>query len=261
MAVFFGLGQGKRRHRAAARARCSRSTTPRPGSQHRSGDQANALLDEIGLDKRDDDGHPAPAGRPARRRSWSRAAGESTLRDRCARAGRRPLEARSASRCSSAPRSATCSAARAIGGQIMMAIWSGIDNGVPTADMEPAAAGADHATASCNGRSGACTISSIAAQRARRPTCRRSSELVEAARRLARAAVKLEDRARDLAPDAVALHRPGVLDRHRQPARCSRWCRRSKLKNIPDNGALRLRPDRLSRRLHAGHLLARRGAQ
>ena len=28
---------------------------------------------------------------------------------------------------------------RAIGGEIMMSIWSGIDNGVPTADMNPGA--------------------------------------------------------------------------------------------------------------------------
>ena len=99
-------------------------------------DKANALLDEAGLDIRDDDGiRLLPDGRSGtdNRRNGRR----KHARDRRAGIGDRSLARSSASPCSSVPRNATYFAAARMGGQIMMSIWSGIDNGVPTADMNP----------------------------------------------------------------------------------------------------------------------------
>ena len=96
---------------------------------------ANALLDEAGLSVRDQDGiRLLPDGRPAK--IVIETAGESTLEtdvlelvtDYWAKVGI-GLFIRTSQR--DAFRS------RAVGGEIMMAIWSGIDNGVATADMNP----------------------------------------------------------------------------------------------------------------------------
>ena len=76
-----------------------------------------------------------PDGRPAEiidRNGRARARWKPTCSNSSPTTG-----ARSASRCSSAPRSATFSAAVRWAGEIMMSIWSGIDNGVATADMNP----------------------------------------------------------------------------------------------------------------------------
>ena len=97
--------------------------------------QANALLDEAGLNVRDDDGiRILPDGRPAQ--IIIESAGESTLEtdvlelvaDHWRNVGL-ALFIRNSQR--------DVFRSRALAGQIMMSIWSGIDNGVPTADMNP----------------------------------------------------------------------------------------------------------------------------
>jgi peptide/nickel transport system substrate-binding protein len=100
-------------------------------------DQANALLDAIGLTQRgSDDIRLLPDGRPAQ--IIIESAGEDTLEtdvlelitDHWQDIGI-ALFIRTSQR--------DVFRSRAIGGQIMMAIWNGIDNGVPTADMNPGA--------------------------------------------------------------------------------------------------------------------------
>ncbi len=140
---------------------------------------------------------------------------------------------------------------RAIAGQVMVAVWSGIDNGVPTADMEPSELaptseaqlqwplwGINFMTQGAKGE--APDI----------PEVKELLRLLEEWRRT----VDSAPRARDLEEDAGDLYRPGVLDRHgdqhaaaggppQDPAQCSR------------QGAVRLYADRLSRRLSPRHLL------
>ena len=96
---------------------------------------ANALLDKAGLSVRDQDGiRLLPDGRPAK--IVIETAGESTLEtdvlelvtDYWAKIGI-GLFIRTSQR--------DVFRSRAIGGEIMMAIWSGIDNGIATADMNP----------------------------------------------------------------------------------------------------------------------------
>jgi peptide/nickel transport system substrate-binding protein len=98
-------------------------------------DQANALLDEVGLTERDDDGlRLLPDGRPAK--IIIETAGESTLEtdvlelitDYWAKIGI-GLFVRTSQR--------DVFRSRAIGGEIMMAIWSGLDNGIATSEMSP----------------------------------------------------------------------------------------------------------------------------
>src|SRR5262245_12583273 len=97
--------------------------------------QANALLDEAGLSNRDDDGiRVLPDGRPVQ--VIVETAGESTtetdvlelVTDHWRNAGV-ALFIRTSQR--------DVFRSRAMGGQIMMSMWSGIDNGVPTANMNP----------------------------------------------------------------------------------------------------------------------------
>jgi peptide/nickel transport system substrate-binding protein len=99
-------------------------------------DLANKLLDEAGLDKRDEDGiRLLPDGRRAD--IIVETAGESTLEtdvlelitDYFEKVGLK-LFIRTSQR--------DVFRSRAIGGEIMMAIWSGMDNGIPTAEMNPA---------------------------------------------------------------------------------------------------------------------------
>ena len=98
--------------------------------------QANDLLDQAGLDKRDDDGiRLLPDGRRAE--ITVETAGESILdtdvlelvTDHWRKVGI-ALYTRSSQR--------DIFRSRAMGGRIMMSIWYGLDNGVPTADMNPA---------------------------------------------------------------------------------------------------------------------------
>lgn len=98
-------------------------------------DRANALLDEMGLQKRDDDGlRLLPDGRAAQ--IVVETAGESTLEtdvlelvtDHWRQIGI-ALFIR--------PSQRDVFRSRAMAGQIMMSMWSGIDNGVPTPDMSP----------------------------------------------------------------------------------------------------------------------------
>ena len=139
MAVFFGLGK------ESADTVLPESPLYKPEYAEawiaHDPDQANALLDEAGLNERDDDGiRLLPDGRAAQ--IIVETAGESTLEtdvlelvtDHWAKIGI-SLFIRTSQR--------DVFRSRAIAGQIMMSIWSGIDNGVPTADMNPGAAGAD----------------------------------------------------------------------------------------------------------------------
>ncbi len=98
-------------------------------------DQANKLLDELGLTNRDSDGiRLLPDGRRAE--ITVETAGESTLdtdvlelvRDHWAKIGL-ALFTRTSQR--------DVFRSRAMSGTIMMSIWFGIENGVPTADMTP----------------------------------------------------------------------------------------------------------------------------
>ncbi len=98
-------------------------------------DTANKLLDEIGLDKRDDEGFRLlPDGRRAE--ITVETAGESNLdtdvlelvRDHWKVIGL-ALYTRTSQR--------DIFRNRAMSGSIMMSIWFGIDNGIPTADMSP----------------------------------------------------------------------------------------------------------------------------
>lgn len=97
--------------------------------------QANALLDQAGLDKRNEDGiRLLPDGRPME--ITIETAGESTLDtdvleliiDHWSKVGI-AVYARTSQR--------DIFRARAMGGRIMMSVWFGLDNGVPTADMNP----------------------------------------------------------------------------------------------------------------------------
>jgi peptide/nickel transport system substrate-binding protein len=97
--------------------------------------QANALLDAAGLDKRDEDGlRLLPDGRTAQ--ITVETAGESTLEtdvlelitDHWLAVGI-SLFIKTSQR--------DVFRSRAMGGTIMMSMWSGLDNGVPTADMNP----------------------------------------------------------------------------------------------------------------------------
>jgi peptide/nickel transport system substrate-binding protein len=97
--------------------------------------RANALLDEAGLHERDDEGYRIlPDGRTAQ--IVVETAGESVLEtdvlelvtDHWKNAGIK-LFIRTSQR--------DVFRSRAIAGEITMALWSGIDNGVPTADMSP----------------------------------------------------------------------------------------------------------------------------
>ena len=98
-------------------------------------DQANALLEEVGLTNRDDDGmRILPDGRTAQ--IVVETAGESTLEtdilelvtDHWRKIGV-SLFIRTSQR--------DVFRSRAMGGDIMMSMWSGLENGVPTADMNP----------------------------------------------------------------------------------------------------------------------------
>ncbi|WP_275784478.1 ABC transporter substrate-binding protein [Pararhizobium gei] len=99
-------------------------------------DQANALLDEVGLIERNSDGvRLLPDGREAK--IVIETAGESTLetdvleliKDHWSKIGF-SLFVKTSQR--------DVFRSRAMGGDIMMSMWTGIENGVPTADMNPA---------------------------------------------------------------------------------------------------------------------------
>ena len=132
-------------------------------------DQANKLLDELGLTGRDDDGiRLLGDGRSAQ--MVVETAGESTLEtdvlelvtDHWRQVGI-ALFIRTSQR--------DVFRSRAMAGEIMMSMWSGIDNGVPTADMNPGAL-APTMTISCNGRCGAPIINPTA-RSASSPTWRK----------------------------------------------------------------------------------------
>jgi peptide/nickel transport system substrate-binding protein len=98
-------------------------------------EQANRLLDEAGLDKRDEDGlRLLPDGRPAK--IIIESAGESTfesdvlelITDHWSKIGI-SIFTRVSQR--------EIFRKRVIGGETLMGIWMGLDNGVPTAEMSP----------------------------------------------------------------------------------------------------------------------------
>lgn len=99
-------------------------------------DRANRLLDEAGLDQRDEEGiRRLPDGRAAH--IVVESAGESTLEtdvlelvaDHFRSVGLK-LFVRTSQR--------DIFRSRAIGGEVMMSVWSGLDNGIPTPEMSPA---------------------------------------------------------------------------------------------------------------------------
>jgi peptide/nickel transport system substrate-binding protein len=99
--------------------------------------RANALLDEMGLDKRDSDGiRLLPDGRRAELIVETAGEDKSELdvielvHDHWQDIGVK-LFARSTQR--------DVFRSRTIGGQVMVGVWSGIDNGIPTAQMDPGA--------------------------------------------------------------------------------------------------------------------------
>ncbi|MBL0373640.1 ABC transporter substrate-binding protein [Rhizobium sp. KVB221] len=99
-------------------------------------EQANALLDAAGLVARDDDGlRLLPDGRSAQ--IVVETAGESTLETDILQLVTDHWRAIGVSLfIKTSQRDVFRS--RAMGGSIMMSMWSGLDNGIPTADMSPA---------------------------------------------------------------------------------------------------------------------------
>ena len=253
MAVFYGLGK------ESADTVLPESPLFKPEYQKawiaHDPDQANALLDEVGLTERDDDGiRFLPDGRPAQ--IIVESAGESTLEtdvlelvtDHWSKIGI-SLFIRTSQR--------DIFRSRAIAGEIMMAIWSGIDNGVPTADMNPGRAGADQRRPAAMAGLGPALLCH-ARRKGLRTDHAGSREAGRAAQGLA-GERRARGTRRDLAPDAGALHRPGLLDRHRQCDAAAGGVVEPAAQHSRRR-ALRLRPDLLSRRLHARHILAARRA-
>ena len=132
--IFFGLAQAVEQHGAAARARSSSRSSARRGPSF-DVKAANALLDEIGLTKRDADGlRLLPDGRPLE--IIVETAGESTEETdvlELIRDGWRKVGITLFSR----PSQREVFRNRVFSGQTMMSVWSGLDNGLATADMSP----------------------------------------------------------------------------------------------------------------------------
>ncbi|MDP9138936.1 MAG: ABC transporter substrate-binding protein [Pseudomonadota bacterium] len=133
LAVFFGLGK-ESADTVLAASPLYRKEYAEAWIAHDPG-RANLLLDELGLAERDEDGFRLlPDGRPAE--VIVETAGESTLEsdvlelvaDHWRQVGIK-LFARATQR--------DVFRSRVIGGQTMMGTWSGIDNGIATADMNP----------------------------------------------------------------------------------------------------------------------------
>ncbi|PSJ56979.1 ABC transporter substrate-binding protein [Kumtagia ephedrae] len=99
-------------------------------------DLANRLLDEAGLAQRDDDGiRVLPDGRPAQ--LIVETAGESTLEtDVLELVSDHWMQVGLAMFIRTSQRDIFRS--RALAGKVMLSLWQGLDNGVPTADMSPA---------------------------------------------------------------------------------------------------------------------------
>ena len=98
--------------------------------------EANRLLDELGLKKRDGRGvRLLPDGRPLE--IIVETAGEDTRADRRARADPRSLAQGRRQALHAGRRSARCSATASSPARRMMSIWIGLENGIPTADMSP----------------------------------------------------------------------------------------------------------------------------
>jgi peptide/nickel transport system substrate-binding protein len=133
MAVFYGLAQ-ESSDTVLPESSLYRPELAKAWAQH-DVDLANALLDEIGISERDDDGiRILPDGRPAQ--VIVETAGESMVEtdvlelvtDYWRQIGL-SMFIRTSQR--------DIFRSRALAGQIMLAMWSGIDNGVPTPDMSP----------------------------------------------------------------------------------------------------------------------------
>ncbi len=133
-AVFYGLGQ------ESANTVLPESPLFRPeyasAYAAHDPDEANRLLDAAGLDRRDEEGtRLLPDGRPAQ--VVVESAGESTLETDVLelvtdyfRAVGLGLFVRVSQR--------DIFRSRAIGGEVVMSVWYGLDNGVPTPEMSPA---------------------------------------------------------------------------------------------------------------------------
>jgi peptide/nickel transport system substrate-binding protein len=133
-AVFYGLGTGSADTVLPA-SPLYREAYAKAFAKHDAA-RANALLDELGLDKRNSDGvRLLPDGRPAE--IVLEYAGESQVEtdvlelvtDYWDRVGIK-LFVRATQR--------DILRSRILGGQTMMSVWTGLENAIPTADMSPA---------------------------------------------------------------------------------------------------------------------------
>ena len=217
-------------------------------------DQANALLDEVGLKERDDDGiRLLPDGRRAQ--IIVETAGESTLEtdvlelitDHWNKVGI-SLFIRTSQR--------DVFRSRAIAGEIMMAIWSGIDNGVPTADMNPGELAPDDGRPAAMAGLGHALPDRTARRAQRRPSPRSSSW--SSCLKKWRGSAELAERTA-IWHEMLALYTDqvfsiGIVNATLQPVVSAR-----RMQQRARDRPLRLRSDLLFRRLHAGYVLVRRG--
>ena len=107
--------------------------------------------------------------------------------------------------------------------------------------MNPEAAGADRATTSCNGRSGACSICRPRQEGHGARHCPRRSELLELLQATGARAPTREARRAIWHEMLDALHRPGLLDRHRQRHAAAGRRQSSRHAEHSRQGLLRLR--------------------
>ena len=211
-------------------------------------DQANRLLDEVGLTQRNSDGiRLLPDGREAR--IVVETAGESTLetdvlelvKDHWAKIGF-SLFIKTSQR--------DVFRSRTMGGEIMMSMWSGIENGVPTEEMNPGELAPTRDDQMQWPVWGMYYLS--IEQNGKPPELPEATQLVNLVKEWKR---KRRDRRQDayLARNAGNLHPECLLDRHRQ-CHAAAGDAFGPSAQHSRKSPLRLRPDLLSRGLYARHV-------
>ena len=211
--------------------------------------RANALLDEMGLDKRDGEGwRQLPDGRTAQ--VIVESAGESTLDTDVLeligdywREISIPLYIRTSQ--------VDVLRSRALAGHVMMSIWEGIDNGIATADMNP---GALAPTGDANLQWPLWGVHYVTrGAEGQRSRYRPGPGAHEAPARVAQC-TRHRGARRDLAQDAGALYRPGFLDRSGQRHAAASRCLLAH-QEPASQGVLWFRSDLLFRCLPRRHVL------